>query len=553
MANICKQLKGRRVLQFCLLATGLVIFAVFYNKTRLLLPEDDIEGGSDYFDTRGYAKADQHVYFNKETSSDKSANKLKEALGSHRIVHLDLKGAVPKVSYFSQLFPFIRKLGGTGILIEYEDTFPYLSADIAGGHAYSKNDIEEILRYANESQLTVIPLIQTFGHLEFALKLETYKHLRESKKYPQAICPSKNESLKFLYNMIDEVIDLHKGIEYLHIGCDEVYQLGLCQDCQTKLLAESWSPQELFLDHLSRMAKYIKQKYPSVNVLVWDDELRNIPLEVLTTWKLGHIVEPVVWKYTGDVEADLHEGIWRKYTKLFPRMWFATAFKGAKSPDAITNSISLYLENHRSWVKLIKKYSQTLKFQGGILTGWQRYDHFAVLCELLPVSIPSLAVNLIYLGSDSKSDLVELTSIAQTMCRCDSNPVLTLNNYLVHCVFPGSRLFHAISHLSQVFEQIDILKKSSPYKGWLTLYNRNHSFSAPSHVEEASNELVSLYSDVLSLERDIEEAMDSIYKADTFVEWSSTYIQPVKDELRAVVQARDRLLAVDSWPKRPLE
>ena len=28
------------------------------------------------------------------------------------------------------------------------------------------------------------------------------------------------------------------------------------------------------------------------------------------------------------------------------------------------------------------------------LLGWSRYDHFAVLCELLPVSIPSLVVSL---------------------------------------------------------------------------------------------------------------------------------------------------------------
>ena len=26
--------------------------------------------------------------------------------------------------------------------------------------------------------------------------------------------------------------------------------------------------------------------------------------------------------------------------------------------------------------------------------GWSRYDHFAVLCELLPASLPSLVINL---------------------------------------------------------------------------------------------------------------------------------------------------------------
>ena len=34
-----------------------------------------------------------------------------------KLVHLDLKGAPPRIEYLRQLLPFIKQLGATGILI----------------------------------------------------------------------------------------------------------------------------------------------------------------------------------------------------------------------------------------------------------------------------------------------------------------------------------------------------------------------------------------------------------------------------------------------------
>jgi hypothetical protein len=49
-----------------------------------------------------------------------------------------------------------------------------------------------------------------------------------------------------------------------------------------------------------------------------------------------------------------------------------------------------------SWINQLNSYIPTKwkNFDGVILTGWSRYDHFLSLCELLPYSIPSMAFSL---------------------------------------------------------------------------------------------------------------------------------------------------------------
>lgn len=125
----------------------------------------------------------------------------------HRLVHIDFKGAPPKLLYLQKLFPLIKKFGGTGLLLEWEDMFPWSEnlASLAAGNAFSKSDIKEILKIATLNDLEVIPLIQTFGHVEFALKLPDFSHLREVQESPQALCPSYNASMKFVEQMVDQV------------------------------------------------------------------------------------------------------------------------------------------------------------------------------------------------------------------------------------------------------------------------------------------------------------------------------------------------------------
>lgn len=67
-------------------------------------------------------------------------------------------------------------MGATGLLIEYEDMFPYSGPvqNLTAKNHFSPDDIIRLLDAADENNLTVIPLIQTFGHMEFVLKLPDF-------------------------------------------------------------------------------------------------------------------------------------------------------------------------------------------------------------------------------------------------------------------------------------------------------------------------------------------------------------------------------------------
>lgn len=178
-----------------------------------------------------------------------------------RFVHLDLKGAPPRVEYLKSLFPLFRKLGATGLLIEWEDMFPYHDKlqIVRHGDAYDDNSVRMILDAARDSGLKVVPLVQTFGHMEWVLKQKEYKDVREVPRYPQVVCPSNNASLELVKTLIDDIATAHKGyIDTIHIGADEAYHVGQeCRRCQNRI-KELGSLDRLMLDYVSKVARYIK-------------------------------------------------------------------------------------------------------------------------------------------------------------------------------------------------------------------------------------------------------------------------------------------------------
>lgn len=468
------------------------------------------------------------------------------------LVHFDLKGAPPKADFYDAAFPLLRKLGATGVLMEYEDMFPYWGAlkALSAKNAYNHSELAHILSVAHKNNLKVVPLVQTFGHLEFALKLHEFIELRELSDSPQALCPSLNSSLGLVKTMLDQVLSLHPDTEYVHIGCDEVYSLGRCPRCEERLQLPGTSRDTLFLDHVKSVAQHVVRA--GVRPIMWDDMLRGMEPDSVRRWNASQLVDLMVWSYTPNISKDLDAKIWDKYSQ-FGGVWVASAFKGATGAKQLLPDIGYHLKNHHSWLRALEDHGQSWPLRGIALTGWQRYDHFATLCELFPASIPSLAANLVYLQR-GRLDTPELHSI-KALLGCN-RPIPVFGHTDAHflfCRFPGAKVLTGVQQLTGLLRQKQIMEKNSNYVGWLGSYNIRHLFGSPDHVRDATRNLSELLGTANHLQRFLGDALSEVYDSYTVAEWMGIFLEPVLRQLNLLDQQTQDLLNINTWPRRPLE
>ncbi|KAI1731180.1 glycosyl hydrolase family 20, catalytic domain-containing protein [Ditylenchus destructor] len=328
-----------------------------------------------------------------------------EGVMRKRIFHLDMKGAPPKPEIFHHLFPLLHKLNFTGVLMEYEDMFPYngnLQA-LSCPYAYDPVIIQSIQNLATMNNLEIIPLIQTFGHLEFALKHNAFSALREVANLTDTICPSEPKSFDLIKDMLTQVWLLHPNSRYIHIGADEAWHIAQDERCHFKLQHEFRnSTDRLKLDHISRIAHFAKTTLKFEAVWAWNDMFDKIDVDLLKEYKLGELIVPVVWGYVEDVTKSGYfpDGMFQRYRQVFDEILLAGAFKGANGIAQSLMNTTHYMANIVSYHNLFNQMRPLLvdSMSGMVLTGWQRYSHDRPLCELLPVGIPCLVQEAFYLS-----------------------------------------------------------------------------------------------------------------------------------------------------------
>ncbi|NXU47404.1 HEXDC Hexosaminidase, partial [Turnix velox] len=433
-----------------------------------------------------------------------------------KLVHLDLKGAAPKVSYLEQVFPLLSQLGANGILIEYEDMFPFKGEleILKSPYAYSEEDIERIQQLAELHKLEVVPLVQTFGHVEFILKHEKYQHLREVERFPNSFNPHIPDTMVLLKSILSQVIEKHRHSTWIHIGADEVFHLGEGMDSKNWMSHNRGDMGTMYLKHIKEVLGFLDTQYRGLRALMWDDMLRKISACLATGSFLAKYAE-----------------------SGFEVVWFASAFKGTTGPAQTWPPLSYHLKNHLSWLKVMQALPRLapLRFQGIVLTGWQRYDHYSVLCELLPVSIPSLAIclqTLVNGGFTEEAkrkvlDVLGFQSMQLEQSTCEGRGV-----------FPGADIYHMVEQVNGHLKEsiLKALEEESAIKGWFSPYHRKRQFGNPRNMESFGSKVLKLHEDWESFVRDLRTQLEKVYFPDMVEEWMEENVNPYLDQLRDLVK-----------------
>ena len=209
-------------------------------------------------------------------------------------------------------YPLLTEIGSKRkeTLVDYYFTnYPQIFDGVPHSGYFTQEEIKEIVAYARERYITVIPEIEMPGHAVAALA--SYPHLSckpdtvydvEPKWgiFEHIFCP-KEETFTFMEGVIDKIVELFPG-PYIHVGGDECPKKAWqrCDHCQGLIkklgLKDDKKPnpvdglkhtkeEKLQSYFISRMEKYINSK--GRKIIGWDEILEGglAPNATVMSWR----------------------------------------------------------------------------------------------------------------------------------------------------------------------------------------------------------------------------------------------------------------------------
>jgi hexosaminidase len=194
----------------------------------------------------------------------------------------------------------------------FENTFAYTSTPVAAfpGGAMTPDEARELVAYAAQYHITVIPEQESFGHLHNVLKYELYSPLGET-PHGAVLAPGDPGTLPLIASWFHELAQVFPG-PYAHIGADETFDLGLGR---TRAEVQQEGLGKVYLSFLTRIHDTLAPEHK--RLLFWGDIAVNSP-DLVPTLPKDMIAVP--WEY--DAKPDFTGEI-VPFTKAGLETWVA--------------------------------------------------------------------------------------------------------------------------------------------------------------------------------------------------------------------------------------
>jgi len=158
------------------------------------------------------------------------------------------------------------------------------------GGAMTRADVKELVAYAANYHVDIIPEQEAFGHLHHVLKYEIYSPLGET-PHGHVLAPGQPGSLPLIRQMFAEINSLFPS-RFVHLGADETFELGRGQTADR---VKSVGIGVVYLDFLRQIADALRPS--GKKFLFWGDVALSSP-ELVSTIPRDLIAVP--WTYGAD-------------------------------------------------------------------------------------------------------------------------------------------------------------------------------------------------------------------------------------------------------------
>jgi len=175
--------------------------------------------------------------------------------------------------------------------------------ECASPNALTKENMVKIREACKQNGIELVPKMNLMGHQSEKTKdsmdalLKSHPEFDETPDmdevfYCRSLCPNHPGIKPILFDLMDELVDVCEA-GGLHIGCDEVFDIGLCDRCKGKPTAD------IFADWINALASHLREK--GKRTYMWGDRLLSEKTGYGTWEASGNGTEGAINKIAKDI------------------------------------------------------------------------------------------------------------------------------------------------------------------------------------------------------------------------------------------------------------